>query len=355
MPPERIEGTLTLAEETSVSKDTAPAASQIPESPQPRTGIFLPLVFGGAVASALGFFGGQIDAIEQRLGLAGSDELAQLVDAQAGKLDEQATRIAALTERVAAAEAAVLDIDVPEVDLSPVRSGIAENVSAISDLAARLETVEKRPMTEGVSADAIAAYEAELTQLMSAVETQRSEIEGLLDEVRLSEDAAAEQARTALARAALTRIITAVGAGTPFAEQLAELRANGGADIPEVLVRNADTGVPTLAALRDSFPDNARAALSAARTGSAEGSVTGFLQRQLGVRSVAPREGSDPDAILSRAEAAVRDARLGDALAEVADLPDAARAAMADWIAQAETREAATRAADDLMTALAGN
>lgn len=340
-----------MAEETSVSTDTAPATSQSATPDQPKTEIFVPLIFGGAVACALGFFGGQIDAVEQRLGLGGSAALAELVDTQAGQIEDQATLITALAERVSAAEQNVT----PEVDLSPVTSAVEQNATAIVDLAARIESVEKRPMTEGVSEDAIAAYETELNRLMASVEAQRGEIESLLDDVRVSEDAAAEQAQTALARAAMSRIITAVEAGAPFSEALADLRANGDTDIPDVLAANAEAGVPTLASLRETFPANARAALSAARAGDTAGSVSGFLQRQLGVRSVEPREGSDPDAVLSRVEAAVRNARLGDALAELSELPQAAQAAMADWIAQAETRHAASIAADDLMTALAAN
>ena len=232
---------------------------------------------------------------------------------------------------------------------------IADQAGVIDALAARLSEIEKRPMTEGLSEEAVAAYEAELQRLQASVESQRSEIEGLLDEARLSETAAAEQARIALARAAMSQIITSVESGAPFADALADLRANGDADVPAILAEAAQAGVPTLASLRETFPANARSALAAVRAGSTGGSVTGFLQRQLGVRSVEPREGNDPDAILSRAESAVRDARLGDALAELSELPEPARAAMADWIALAETRHAALVAADDLMTALATN
>ncbi len=340
-----------MAEENRVSEDTAPAAQPTTQAHPAKNETFLPLIFGGAVACALGFFAGQIDAIEQRLGLGEDSELAMRVDSQAEALDTQAEHIAALTTRLEAAE----EIEIPEVDLSAVTSAIEGQTVTIEALAARLSELEKRPMTEGLSEEAVAAYEAELQRLQASVETQRSEIEALLDEARMSEDAAEEQARIALARAAMSQIITAVESGAPFSDALADLQANGEADVPAILAETAEAGVPTLANLRETFPENARAALAAVRAGSSGGSVTGFLQKQLGVRSVAPREGNDPDAVLSRAEAAVRDARLGDALAELSELPEPARAAMADWIALAETRHAALVAADDLMTALATN
>lgn len=344
-----------MAEEQSVSQNTAPATSSPQPSAQPtrqaRNETFVPLIFGGAVACVLGFFGGQIDSVEQRLGLGGDDGLAELVATQSEALDSQAAQIAALTERLTAAEA----VEIPEVDLSGVTTALEAQSDTVIALAARVESLEKRPMTEGVSEAAIAAYEAEMQRMQASVETQRREIESLLDEARLSENSAAAQAQKALIRAAMSKIITAVDSGAPFADALGELRANGDAQIPAILADNAETGVPTLAALQGQFAINARAALSAARSGSGGGGVSGFLQKQLGVRSVEPREGSDPDAVLSRAEAAVRDARLGDALTEIEMLPDAAQAAMADWIALAETRHAATVAADELMSALATN
>ncbi|PJE34836.1 hypothetical protein CVM52_20190, partial [Pseudooceanicola lipolyticus] len=69
----------------------------------------------------------------------------------------------------------------------------------------------------------------------------------------------------------------------------------------------------------------------------------------LGARSVEPRAGDDPDAILSRAEAAVSTGQLQQALDELAALPDAAKPALADWIDSAQRRIAAKQAATALM------
>ncbi len=76
----------------------------------------------------------------------------------------------------------------------------------------------------------------------------------------------------------------------------------------------------------------------------AGGGVGAFLRRQLSIRSTAPREGTDPDAVLARAEAALGQGRLGVALREVEGLPEPARAAMAGWIAEAEARAGAEAA-----------
>jgi hypothetical protein len=77
-----------------------------------------------------------------------------------------------------------------------------------------------------------------------------------------------------------------------------------------------------------------------------------FLRSQTGARSLAPRAGDDPDAVLSRAEAAVRDGRLREALAELEALPPAAAAELAPWRARAEQRVEALDALDEMQARL---
>ncbi|MGB3556503.1 MAG: hypothetical protein WBA25_17880, partial [Jannaschia sp.] len=64
-----------------------------------------------------------------------------------------------------------------------------------------------------------------------------------------------------------------------------------------------------------------------------------------------PRDGDDADAVLSRAEAAIRAGDVATALTEVEALPDDARAELSDWIARAETRRAAQAALQDYLNA----
>ena len=103
-----------------------------------------------------------------------------------------------------------------------------------------------------------------------------------------------------------------------------------------------------MAALRAGFAPAARDALTASLAETAGGSfwnrTTAFLRSQTGARSLTPRAGSDPDAILSRAEAALGAGDLGAALTEVAALPPAGQARMAEWQGLAERRLAAAQA-----------
>jgi hypothetical protein len=199
---------------------------------------------------------------------------------------------------------------------------LADLQTALADVDARLDAAEATSATIAEQARAAQAATAEVEARAAEAETQ-ARIGG-----------------------ALTSVRAALDAGEPFEAALADLRT-AGAEVPDTLTQHAAEGVPTLAALRETFPDAARAALEAARDQGLleDGSgVLGFLRGQLSIRSVTPREGDDPDAVLSRAESAVSRGDLASALAQIDSLPEPVRAAMADWVAQARTRAEAEAA-----------
>ena len=155
-------------------------------------------------------------------------------------------------------------------------------------------------------------------------------------------------------RIALAALRAAVESGAPFGPELAAL----GPDMPPLLSQAAETGVPSLATLQDSFAEAARAALEAALRADMGDSWTdramSFFRTQTGARSLTPREGSDPDAILSRAEAALAKGDLVATLAELDTLPEVARAAMADWRSTADQRLSAITALRELADTIGG-
>jgi hypothetical protein len=113
--------------------------------------------------------------------------------------------------------------------------------------------------------------------------------------------------------------------------------------------------VETLTALRASFEPAARNALAEAREAEKGTGLVAFLQRQTGARSVTPQEGDGPDAVLSRAQAALADGDLTKALNELKSLPEVAQAAMADWEQAAGTQAAAVDAVNTLASSLNSN
>lgn len=354
--------------ETPVS--TAPTTSV----PEKRSGFF-PVLIGGVMAAALGFLAARTEVLDPMLpdALKSNDlsgAVASLEDAGA----TQATALAALKAEVSAIDQpdmAALDARLAAItaEISSFKAGSESRQARLQDIearlgpmATRLETLEKRPMTEGASDDAIAAYDRELAALRDAVAAQRAEAEKMIEEARANEataraleENAASAARQAQNQATATRLHGALENGSAYSAILSELTAAGVA-VPDALNASAHDGVATLASLSEAFPNAARAALTAARNETGEsGGLSGFLQRQLGARSVEPREGEDPDAVLSRAEAAVTGGDLEHALAEIAVLPEAAQTAMQGWVKTATVRVTALKAADDLSQSLNTN
>ena len=323
--------------------DPEPQADPAPETNAQQTQSagagFLPLLLGGVVAGTIGYGVATYFPMND-----GSVDVSVQMQAQADQL-------AALEAKLA---------DIPAVDLSGVEAQIAsvgDQAAALSgaidtnfaDLDARLTEVEKRPGADGTLSDtALAAYQRELEQLradleiqqatvMSTVAQAETDLAAARAEAEALEQEALASAEAAASRAALNRVSTAIETGAPFADALGDL----GGDLPAALSSAAENGVATTAELTSDFPAAARAALATARAegvSDESGGLGGFLRNQFDVRSTAPQEGSSPDAVLSRAEAAIKEGRVADALAEIEALPEVARAEMTDWTAQATER-----------------
>ncbi|MBM1689445.1 hypothetical protein JQV55_09530 [Sulfitobacter geojensis] len=297
------------------------------------------MVFGGVIAGGLGFLAAEMNVFNTRADLDGIDRT----------LSAQADRIATLEN----AEAPV--VETPE--LQDVQSSIAALSDTVSLIEARLKELENRPAPSGEGSGVSAEYAEVLETLQASVEEQKSEISRLLENALSVEEATANAARAAQAQQALTAITAALGTGAGFETAVQDLTDSGVENIPAALNENAD-GVAHLLSLQTTFPDTARAALSVARASGGDdtaGGVGAFLKRQLGARSVAPREGDDPDAVLSRAEAAVREGRVADALTEIETLPAPVQDAMAEWLAAARARAATEAAVQDLSQRLTAN
>ena len=312
------------------------------QAPEPRNA--LPMVFGGVVAAALGFIAAQADMFSR-----GSDLGAETAALR--------TELSAALDRVGTLEETLANLPEPQaipepdpVDLSPLE----EQIAALQD---RIDILATTPAEDGTLpaaafaaalADMRAETENTLADVRAATETQQAEIDSLLAEVANAKADAQASANAALARAAVSQITTALDSGAPFGDAIQSLEAANQPDIPDALTSVADTGVIPLAELQGSIADAARDALDAARAADDTGSVGAFFERRFGGRSIVPREGSDPDAVLSRVEAAVRAGDLETALSESTGLPEEAQSALGSWLEQAQQRHEAVQAADAL-------
>ena len=347
----------------------APAAAVPPrevvrETVVERKGGFVPMALGGILAAALGWAASSYQSGSYPFGDGGDAFEAQT----AASLAEQSEKIDALSGTVAETAAQVGGIDLSGLESSTADLGArmqaAEGSAAtlteqVAQLQTRIESMQNQWLSESVSPEAMAAYEKALADVRTAIETQRAEVEQMTQDAMAAQQSASDQAMLAKSRTALSDINTALRDGAPYAEALQVLQTNG-VNVPDGLAASADEGAPTQAALVADFPPAARDALSAARRAEATtedtaSRVTTFFANQLGARSVEPREGDDPDAVLSRAEAALRSADLGTVLSELATLPEPAQAELADWTARAEARKAALDGADAVAQTLNQN
>lgn len=365
-----------------------------PESPR-RSGGALGAILGGVVAAAIGFglaqlvpqgwpFGPSVqvtDSLSQRLdtaeaALSALKTQVAALDKSVKATEEQAASAAGLGAKISAAQAQVAAL---KTELQKGQNGLDQSLKSLEG---RVAALEKMPQASGTGAPASAASSAPaagapdaaaLASLSAQIEAQRKASADLAAQIKSVGDKAsagiaeaekqAQQmkadaeatAKAALARAALTRVQTALDLGGSFAPALAELRAQG-AKVPAALTNTAEAGVPTRADLLRAYPAAARAALDAsikATMGSGVMDRIGaFLKTQTGLRSLKPRQGSGPDAILSRVEADLRDGKLAEAVKETDALPVVGQSAMADWLTMANARLQALQAVDALAKSL---
>jgi len=337
----------------------------------PRRSGLVGMVAGGLIAAGLGY--GLAIVVPDGWPIA--DTAA--IDAQ---LASQTTEITALKGELAALAARPAGIGedrfaAVETTVQTLRSAPAPATDPrIDTLGARLSALEAAPGRDGgVSPAALAGYQAELANLRAELDAQKgagaamvTDIEAAAKaaETRLAEAEAqaatlrSEAEATALAAttaAGFARVQAALDSGASFAGPLADLEA-AGLEVPIILTDAAETGLPTIAALQASFAEAARVGLESSIRVDMGDSLTermgSFIRSQTGARSLVPREGSDPDAVLSRAEAALAANDLPATLTELATLPPEGQAAMADWIAQAQRRIDATQAVAALATAV---
>lgn len=385
------------------ASEEPPAVEPAPQpAPEKSSGGFMPAVLGGLVAAGIGFgaatyIGGddgsvsetleaqskQLGGLESRIGeiaAAVSDGAASgALESQLSGLTEQLqTQFGDVAARLEAVAGSVGNVESQlGASIGAVQEQLAEVDTRLAAVNDRLTAVEKRPLQESSEAAqaAFAAYERELEdlkvtlgeaqalndQINSDMEARAAAAQAEMDEVSAQAEelqaAAAAKAEAAAAREAVATLDGALERGAGYATALAVL--SGLTDIPEILTANAEDGVASLPELRRRYPEQARAALDASiRETVADdtvGRLEAFLLSQTGARSLAPREGDDPDAVLSRAEAALNAGDLETTLSELAQLPPAGQAAMADWVADAQTRLDATAAAAGLAETLLAN
>lgn len=360
----------------SVRGSAVPVVTKPARPVERRSAGFLPLLLGGLLAGAIGYVAAiwlappaapgaddaRIAAVEARLAalpdapVAGASDLDAVRAAQSGLTGE----LGVLSERIAALEARTADVAEAATAVEPGDlTGIETRVDALDGrlgtVAGDLETAsatadaaaERVGAVEGdvaAQADQIAASKTRMDGLTADLGRRLGDVEAGLGEVRTRASSVEDEAQTLARQSARNQVRLALQSGAAYADPLAVL-----GEAPADLSGPAASGVAPQAALARDFPDLAREALRASRAAEPEAGVGPLLRSAFGARSLEPRAGSDADAVLSRAEAAMGAGDLDAALAEIDALPAPARAVLADWSARARQRLAATAAAADFL------
>ena len=340
-----------------------------PEAPQGRGGGWFGTILGGAVAAGLGFgaayyalptsapatdLKAEIAGLRSQLGSQDADLAAVKARVDAFAPGANPADLAALDARLSASEAAS---EAARKDTAAALKALEARASALED---RLTTLERQPISgDGISAAALQSFEREVAALKSEIDAQRGEstaMEARLAQVaaeaedRLKAAEAEAETKRALARAALSHLRAAVESGASIEGAMADL-SSAGVELPAGLSEQAK-GVPTSQLLQTRFDSAAREALTVSlRETAGEGwadRISAFLRSQSGARSLTPRAGDDPDAILSRADAALKAGDLAAAIDEIAALPEGGKAVMAEWVGLAQRRMAALAAVSAL-------
>ncbi len=316
--------------------------------PSQSSGLF-PSVLGGVIAGAIGFGAAM---------LIFPDGWREKDDSVVTKLQDG---LAAQEDNLSALAGQVTDLgDKFEADLSAVKDQVAERTGAVTELRDRLENLTKGDGSVALPEDVqllLNAQKEQISALSADVAEMAANAKAQM-EAALAQEETAEQAEARVkARGAMQTIRLALVSGDPFEDALVDVAP--AVDVPDGLQAVAADGVPTAAELQSEFPAAARKALSVAVREEAGDDTQSrfqlFLKDQLGARSLTPQEGDSGDAILSRAEAAVKAEDLAVALNEIEALPEPALAELADWQAKAQARLAAVDGFEAVSDALNGN
>ncbi len=333
----------------------APPPPPIASSPPPeRRGGFFPLILGGLVAGAIGYGAhyltqetgsDEISALRSELAQMRADLGASPAAPDLSPIEAELDDLRSQLSELATAQGQLGESDL-EALLDQLRAEIAPlETSDLAPLQERIETVEQAIESQQATASEgqtrLSALEADLADLRDLSERRVAEAEAAID--------------SALARSGLESMRAALQTGAPYGDAVTRL-SDAGVEVPDALATPASGGVATVESLQERFPEAARSALRVAlQDAPAESTVDrlqNFLRAQIGARSTVPRDGDDPDAVLSRAAAQVEAGDIETALTELDSLPTSAQQAMRPWLDQAQARVAAEAALPDLTNAI---
>jgi len=331
------------------------AASHNDNTPQPArkgggtTGFLTHMaagLFGGLIALVIGYYA--LGNFRDRLPFVSDTSAEQMRQAQA----ELEARVSAQAEQDSAARA---ELSERISALDSRTEGLARtDDAAVEALRTRVETlaqqIEANPPgpDETVSPERVTSLSERLDSLANDLASVRSDLDAVQQQT--SENVAA--ARASALAVAVRNLGEAVDRGESFAGELEAVRELSSEPLEaETLAGAAEDGVPTMQALRESFPsfaNNALEAVGATSDDSLIGQIVESARSVVNVRPVGEIEGDSPAAIMARVENRLKAGDLPGVVEQSDQLSGEAAVQLLPWIERVKTRIAATEELDAL-------
>lgn len=284
-----------------------------------------------------------LSELREQVGGASPPQALEDVNARLQQVEDLAERVAGLAERVESLQAA------PGEGQGQNQAQLQDLARQVSQLQAGLQQLQNAaPSGQDLSrlADDLAGMRDQLAQVQNQVSGLQQQLQGAASAQRLGELEAqlgqvsqqAEQAGSLVPAVAAQALASALESGRPFTSELSAVRALGMDDQAlSELEPYAETGLPSIAALRRRFQDLMPQLVQSDELPPPDAGPLERLwqsaQQIVEVRPAGPQEGGSPAAIASRIEAALQAANLQRALEEWQALPPDAQASSQDWAA----------------------
>ncbi|AZO27019.1 mitofilin family membrane protein [Mesorhizobium sp. M1B.F.Ca.ET.045.04.1.1] len=328
-------------------------------SPSGRAGVRT--IAAGVIGGVIALAGA---GLLQVVGLLGSPASSGAhLDGVTGEIASLKSEIAALKETDAAGASAKVDglssaLDQVKSDIAALKSSAGQSgdgaaLKALNDKVGQIETAvadlqkagSAAPVDLGPLNEKLAGLDALVKSVGDAAKAQDGRVAALEQSVsQLSGkvEAQASQPKIALAIAA-SALKAALDRGAPFATELDTFAAIA-PDAPEIAVLRsyAEKGVPTRATIASEADAAANAMVEAAtpvdRNAGFFQSLVSSAESLVRVRPVGAVEGKGAPETVARIEVAVNQGDYAKALGEYDTLPDAAKAAAADFAGKLKAR-----------------
>lgn len=284
--------------------------------------------------------------LERRL--AAVETMTEAIPAMRSDAKALADKVSALdAARSAAASRSDLDAVTASVTALSKKMDALPPSASRDDVTALTDRVNRLEVTAAAGGGDAAASSDAINSLTSQLADAQAQVRALTDRVAAAEakvsSATVPSGGAAATRAlALASLRRSADDGKPFAADVDMMASLGIAGEDVAALRPlADKGVESTNAIAAEFPPVAELILAA--TASSDPNA-GFFHRLLDslvtIRPTGPMPGNDPSAIVSRMNDDVAKSDLAAALSERNALPEAGRAASADWAAKAADRVA---------------